>query len=56
VRVSIEPGCAWQSGMQEVRVLATDRGEPGVGILEVGPGITFEGQHAIPVEEVVVDS
>jgi len=39
-----------------VRIFAPDRGESGVSVLEVGPGIAFEGQHTVPVKCVVVYS
>jgi len=41
---------------QELRIFASYRGKPGVGVLKVRPGIPFEGEHALPVELVVVYS
>lgn len=35
---------------------ASDGAEAGVGVLEVGPGVAFEGSHNVDVELVVVDS
>ena len=32
---------------------AEDGADAGVGVLEVGPGVALEGQHAVPVEDVV---
>ena len=41
---------------QELGVLALDGGQPDVCVLEVRAGVALEGEHAVPVEVVVVDT
>jgi hypothetical protein len=53
---SLKPYSDCQGKRQEVRIFAPYRGKSGVGVLKVRPGIPFKGQHALPVEFVVVYS
>lgn len=41
---------------QKVRILSSNRSETDMCILEIGPCVTFERQHTIPVKGVLVDS
>ena len=41
---------------EELGVLARERGQPDVRVLEVRAGVALEGRHAVPVEVVVIYS
>lgn len=44
----------WRRQRQQLGVLARERGQPDVRVLQVRARVALEGRHAVPVEVVVV--